>query len=573
MKSAPWPVTRSARAFVLAVTVTIGVGYPATAAGDDGVATVSGPDCPGFFVLGVQGTGQSSPDSPVAVDSGLLATVLAPLARLGDGRVAGRAYVPYSAGFGGAFPGTSATYSDSANEGLRQLRVMAESVVDRCPRSQLGLIGYSQGAHVVSMFASEVGRGASAVPADRVAAVALLADPTRAPGAAILPGLPDGGHPEPAPGTTGAELNTLPAFSQRSVAGGGIGPVRDIAQDFGGLTGRVASLCLPGDLACDAPPGAPLLHMIVDILGQAELLPSDPVAALTSISDALAGTVARAATAVVNHDLRGYSLGTLSLTPEAPLSVRLAEAADPRADDDAQARQALLKLGTSALNTLVAIIGVAFTPSEVADIATAPDPLTGLERATTALVAAARRPLPRRTAFNLIAKTFNALGHLSVDNAELLDPLTWLRYTDTVRRHGEYSIASYAADGQSATGLVLDWFTAVAEDLAVNRVPETSPSETPSPTVVSPTAVSSAPAIASASGVSPPPVAETVIAADPRLRSSFVTAPTRTTTTISLLGLLLVLSVAALVTRRIRVGTSPNRQGISRRPDAREREG
>ncbi|MEU4315291.1 cutinase family protein [Nocardia sp. NPDC024068] len=446
----------------------------ATAQEDPSSGPASG-ECHSLFVLGVEGTGESSAASATGTAvTGLLATVMDPLTKAIGQRV-GRAYVPYPAAFGGALPGALVPYSASAAEGLGQLRDMATEVLDRCPRTQLGLIGYSQGAHVVSMFAREVGTGGSAVPADRVAAVALLADPTRAPGAPILPGLPGRDRPDPAPGTTGAELGTVPGFSQRAMPGGGIGPLSDIAADFGALTGRVASLCLPGDLACDAPPDVPLLHMIVNILGQAELVPSDPLAALTSISDAFSATLSRTATSVVNHDLSGYSLGTLSLTPEKPLSVRLAEAADPRSSGEPEARQALFKLGTSALNTLLAIVGVALTPAEVAGIATAPDPLTGLRRTADALVTAVGRPVPQRTVFNLVSKTFDSLGALSADNAELLDPAQWLRYADTVRRHVDYPNAVFTSDGRSATGLILGWFTAVATDLAIHRIPAPRP--------------------------------------------------------------------------------------------------
>lgn len=483
-----------------AATVSVAVlslGPPAVSRAQDGVdmalAEVGG--CPGLFVLGVQGTGESTPDSPVAADAGLLSQVLGPLTEMPIGPAVGRAYVPYLAGFGGALPGaTTAPYSVSAGAGLERLRDMAGEVVQRCPDSQLGLVGYSQGAHVVSMFAREVGTGGGEVPADRVAAVALLADPTRAPGAPVFPGLPDAERPAPAPGTGGTKLSALQRFPRYSALGGGIGPLRDIASDFGELTGRVASLCLPGDLACDAPTDAPLLHMVVNILGQAELLPSDPVAALASIGDGLSSTLSRTATAVVTHDLRGYSLGTLSLTPEKPLGVRLAEAADPRSGSEPQAREALLKLGTSALNTLLAIIGIALEPGEVVDIATAPDPLTGIERATDALLAAARRPLPRRTVFNLISKSFNALGQLSAENAELLDPGLWLRYADTVRKHGDYFHAGYTADGRPAADLVLKWFTAVAEDLATDRIPVPPPQPAPAAPGLAPAVPGPAPA-------------------------------------------------------------------------------
>ncbi|WP_051133268.1 cutinase family protein [Nocardia paucivorans] len=512
---------------------------PPNALGDSGspAATESG-DCPELFVLGVQGTGQSSPNSPITVDSGMLATVLRPLAEIGHGRVIGRAYVPYPASFGGAVGDTTTPYSASALEGLRRLREMAAAVTERCPRTLLGIIGYSQGAHVVSMFAREVGREAGAVAADRIAAVALVGDPTRAPGAPIFPGRPGRVRPDPAPGTTGAAVDELPTFVQRDVPGGGIGPLRDTAPDFGVLSGRVASLCLPGDLACDAPPEAPLLHMIVDILGQAELLPWNPPASLGSLSRAFSATLARATATIVNHDLDGYSLGTLSLTPQKPLSVRLAEAADPRAGDDFEAHRALLRLGTLTLNTLLALIDIALTPDEVARIAAAPDPLTGLERTTTALVTAARRPLPHATASELLTQVFDALGSLIVDNAELLDPMRWLRYADTGRRHSNYPNIGLTDDGRTATDLIRTWFAAVGEDLADHRLDTPQP---PPRTEVPPTPAPVSPA------PPPPPAEETPATPAPPPPPAADSTPTRTSPALDILRLASLLVIALCI--------------------------
>lgn len=494
MRCARTVAERAICALAGAVTVWVALsaaGSPAIATAQDGIegALAEAGGCPGLFVLGVQGTGQSSPDSPVAADTGMLAMVLGPLTDPGRRPAVGRAYVPYQAAFGGALPSATATpYSTSASGGLDRLREMALEVIDRCPHTQLAMIGYSQGAHVVSMFAREIGAGVGTVPADRVAAVALLADPTRAPGAATFPGRPGQSRPDPAPGTTGAELAALPEFPRAPAAGGGIGPLRDIAPDFGALTGRVASLCQSGDLACDAPTDAPLLHMAANIIGQAELIPTDPVGALSSIADGFTATLGRTATAVVTHDLHGYSLGTLRLTPEEPLGVRLAEAADPRSASTPQEREALLKLGTTVLNTLLAIVGIALEPAEVAAIAAAPDPLSGLERTATAIVAASQRPLPHRTVFNLVTEMFDTLGQLSAENAELLDPLLWLRYTDTVRKHGDYFHTAYTPDGRPVAGLILQWFAALAADLAFHRLPEPVPPQPvpPLPVLIDP---------------------------------------------------------------------------------------
>jgi hypothetical protein len=343
---------------------------------------------------------------------------------------------------------------------------MASEIVRRCPDTELGLVGYSQGAHVVSIFAREVGAGDSPVSADRVAAVALFGDPTRSPAAPVFPGAPGKARPDPAPGTVGVKVAILPKFSLPTPPGEGIGPVRDIAEDFGQLTGRVASVCLPGDLACDAPTRSPILHMIVTIAGQTQLIPDNPVATLSSIACALQATIEKTLAAVVDEDIHGYSLGTLSLTPKKTLSLRLAEAADPRVPVDLRSREALMKLATAAFNTLLAITGTVLSSSEYAEIASIAtrDPLAAVAKLDVAIKAASTRHPPQYDALRLLTQIFDDLGQIGADNAELLDPQTWSRFIDTVRRHGEYTLPDDR--GRSSTTLLTDWFIALARDLA-----------------------------------------------------------------------------------------------------------
>ncbi len=333
------------------------------------------------------------------------------------------------------------------------------------------------------MFAQEVGTGGSAVRPDRVAAVALLADPTRGRAAPVFPGAPGKDRPDPAPDTAGTEVAALPQFPLRTPTGGGIGPVRDIIDNFGALTGRVASLCLPGDLACDAPTDSPLLHMIATIAGQIEFNPDDPAATLSSIACTIQAAITKTLAVVVSDDLHGDSLGTLSLTPEKTLSIRLAEAADPRTVAGSESRAALLKLATAAFNTLVAITGTALSTSEFSEIAntSATNPLAAIADLAQHIGSASHSPPPPAAAFQLLTQIFDALGRLGADNAELVDPHTWLRYTDTVHQHGAYAIASGSM--RPSTETLTDWFTAVARDLATPRLaPYTEePSSTASP--------------------------------------------------------------------------------------------
>lgn len=447
--------------------------------------------CPRLYVLAVQGTGESSPQAqPDGADAGMLGAVLSPLRALGW-RLAAHAYVPYEAGFGGAVPGGGVPYAESVSGGLDRLRSMAASVIARCPGTELGLLGYSQGAHIVSIFAREIGAGSVVVPADRVAAVALLGDPTRGPAAALFPGAPGRNTPAPAPGTTGAGVSSLHARLLRVAEGEGIGPDRDVSTDFGVLTGRVASLCLPGDLACDAP-RMPLLRVLVNIAGQAELNPADPLAALISIARAVQATVARAATDVVDHDLRGSTLGTLSLNPGWSLTQRLADASDPRETSDVRA--AVLKIGTSAANSLLALTGRMLTPADVDEVATlaAVDPRAAIALLGEKLVAAGHHRVPRAAVFHLITDIVDAFGQLIDDSGCMLDFGVWSKYLGTVAQHGAYLSAPFTTSGQPAVGFITDWFNAVARDLAIHRTSTTSTklsSVTPLPT----TPIASAP--------------------------------------------------------------------------------
>ncbi|MFI7003301.1 cutinase family protein [Nocardia sp. NPDC050175] len=428
--------------------------------------------CPALYAIGVPGTGESSPDANPSDDHGMLSSIFLPMLAAEPDRT-DRAYVPYEAGFGGAVPGGPVPYSQSVTGGLTELRSMAQSVADRCQNTRLAFVGYSQGAHVASLFAQEIGRGQSTIPADRIAGVALLADPTRYPGASLFPGAAGKLAPDPAPGTIASGLSALQA-QPAPAPGGGIGPLRDLAPDFGALTGRVASFCIDGDLACDSPANAPILHMITNIAGQALLPLDDPLTALSSISDALAATVAKTTTDVVDKDLHGLAPGSLVLSRDKSLSERLAEASDPRSViDDPTAQSAALRLATITLNTLTSIVGVVLSPEDVCQIGTigARDPLAGLAALAAKMFAAMpkRSAAPRFT--QVVTQAFNAIGRLVSDNLELVDTQVWSKYQDAVARHGAYALTTVAA-GRPSVQFVADWFIALARALPAPTQPK-----------------------------------------------------------------------------------------------------
>lgn len=426
--------------------------------------------CPALYALGIQGTGESSPDAAPSTDTGMLSTVFRPLlAEAAEPGLVDRAYVPYAAGFGGAVPGGAAPYAESVDGGVERLRSMATQVTQRCPDTRIAVIGYSQGAHVASLFAQEVGAGTGVLPADKVAAVALFADPTRNENAPLFPGAPDRTTPAAAPGTEGMALAEVAAARQAPAPGGGLGPQRDQAVDFGKLTGRVASFCATGDLACDAPQGAPILRAVTNLVGQLKLSGGDPIGSLISIAQALAYTSIKTASTVVNEDISGSTLATLSISPKKSISQRLADAADPRTPLDVNAAfQALLKVGMIGLNAVATVVKTVISPAAIAELATATlsNPLAGLTVLGTKLVGAVPQLVPPTTGVRLVNEAFTAVQQNVTDNQELLDVTTWVRYWDALQRHHAYSRMGVGADGATPTRYVAQWFAALARDAA-----------------------------------------------------------------------------------------------------------
>ncbi|MDS1116075.1 cutinase family protein [Gordonia westfalica] len=313
------------RSAAVSVAVTLTAGGLTTAVAPAGAAGA----CPSLYVLGVQGTGQSAANASPTTDSGFLATVMKPLVTMA-GSLVQRAYVPYPAGFGGATGGSSMTFDKSVSHAMTRTTSMIEQVADRCADTQFALTGYSQGAFAAARVARDIGQGRGPVPADRVAGVSLFGDPTRPAGSPLFPGRDGATRPDPAPGTSGESLMSVPVLDQPMPAGGGIGPTADTVSDYGALTGRVASHCQSGDLACDAPADAPVVHLVTNIVGQSKLDQDDPVQTLTSLAEALALTTVKTAVPVINEDVQGESLEELSYQPGQSISQRLAVASDPR---------------------------------------------------------------------------------------------------------------------------------------------------------------------------------------------------------------------------------------------------
>ncbi|WP_288817702.1 cutinase family protein [uncultured Gordonia sp.] len=121
-------------------------------------------------------------------------------------------------------------YVQSKQTGIDSLKHTLTSHAGQCASTQFVLGGYSQGADVAGDVASDIGNNRGPIPADKVLAVALLADPGR--------------------GTPGEAL--VGPNANRGVGMGGNRP-----GGMGSLSGRVATICdtgtktTPGDMYCN----------------------------------------------------------------------------------------------------------------------------------------------------------------------------------------------------------------------------------------------------------------------------------------------------------------------------------
>ena len=429
----------------------------------------SGDGCPLLHMVIAQGTTESSEGSMPKDDTGTLAQVILPvLSEFGGGSEGtfDRTYVPYPADYG--FQGTP--YEQSYRQGVQNTLKVIGDIATSCPKTKVGVMGYSQGGNVASTVLRLIGAGQGSIDPSRVAMGMVFSDPTRTAGSPTFPGRPATQTvPDSVPGTRGQEVAQLAAPAPVGAGGGGIAPLTEgTPPSFGALTGRVASACAAGDIACDTPADAKLARVVTNVSGQLDLDTRDPVGILTSAATVLPTTTLKMASDVVVNDIvttDGTTRG-LDYRPKASLSSRAEDATNPQ-HQAADPVAALTKLVGIGINSGIALIKDVLTMENIAQIAAVGlvNPAAGLAVLAAKAADAALNLIPA----NITNKTAKAVETIvrneAADNAGLVKMATDVRYWAVRANHESYQRDPVTSGGQTWLEFATEWIKAAVQDL------------------------------------------------------------------------------------------------------------
>ncbi|MDE1672642.1 cutinase family protein [Nocardia gipuzkoensis] len=220
-------------------------------------------DCPSVAGIFVPGTWETDAGADPTQPRGLLAPIATDLAR------------QFGRQFDAMFPAYAARamdgmlYGDSQTQGLAAAKAAVADIAARCRATKFIISGYSQGADVAGDLTAAIGCHQDPIPAARVLAVGLVADPKQ--------------------GTSGGKL------VGPQVQGTGIRGPRP--EGFCQLSAVTAQLCEPSDRYCATDAAAnPILAGLGRVLSQPSANPSvaDPADASLALTQSLdAGFSAR----------------------------------------------------------------------------------------------------------------------------------------------------------------------------------------------------------------------------------------------------------------------------------------
>ncbi|ORM36210.1 hypothetical protein BFL43_07715 [Williamsia sp. 1135] len=438
-------------------------------------ATATGEQCAVIHVIADQGTNESGDKQDPKADAGMLSKVVVPVAaKFGnDPSKIDRTYVPYPADFG--WRGKS--YAESVTTGVTNTEKVIGDEAKRCPGTKFAVLGYSQGGQVADTVLRKIGNGQGPIDSDRVALGMLFSSPDRPDGAGLFPGADDQAAPAPVPGTQGASVTQVQAADQQAGEGGGIAPpIEGVASGFGDLTGRVASACIPGDLACDVPADAPVAKLVANVAGQLNLNQDDPVGILLSVANVVGTTTIKTAADVVNEDISttdGTTAG-LQYQPQETVLSRVTTASDPQYQPDIFA--AVGKVLGIAMNTAITVAKKVLTPANIAEVATVglANPAAGLAVFGAKLGSAALEMLPVNLVDKAAPLIVNEIKQDITDNQGLVRMAADVSYWN-VAKHNMYDTTPLAATGASAVEFGTNWIIAAITDLLSSAIADSTP--------------------------------------------------------------------------------------------------
>lgn len=491
-------VTRVAATVALAVTFTIG-GSAITAADPSTTApSTSGTaksTCPLLYILGVQSSEEGAATTVDTGDTGVLGQAFGRISTAA-GVGTERSYIVFGTDVG------SANYATAVSIAADQIEELAAGVIERCPSTQIAVAGYAQGAAAAATFAEKAGAGRSRIPAEKVAAIALLANPTRRAATGVLPGTDNASTPAAAPGTDGANVAKI-SLTNTGLSGAGIDAAANPVS-YGALLGRVADLCVAGDATCDVQSGSPLVSAVANISGQTE--GKDPVAAIATVAQALVSTAFTTAVGVVNDDISGTSLDQLTYSPSKTLGQRVAEASSPTATvpTESDALSALFKIGTIGLNAVVSIAQMVFTATTIAELAAVglSNPAAAVAVLGTKVADAVVDLVPPQSISTWVNDAFEAITSTITDTQDLYTTSATAQYSDSSGRRSSYSTVAATTTGETPLAATAAWFTAAAADLATAF----PPSESATATSTNSAPVTTSPPSTSPSPITTPPI-------------------------------------------------------------------
>lgn len=458
------------------------VSVPTSTSGQSQVKLPEGDECPLVQLVAVNGTTESSKNSETDADTGWMARVVSPAVRAanadGEPRMS-RTYVPYPASFGGFVPSEDqSSYAESVTVGIENGKELIAQTVERCPETKIFVSGYSQGAQVASAIARDIGAGVGPVDPEQFAGAALMSDPTRALGAPIFQEGASRTSPGAVPGTDGTAVTAVSVGADAPIPEGrGISP-NTASPDFGAVADRVASFCVPGDLACDTPPNSDVFQVVANIAGQSET-GSDPIQALMNVAQVAGQAVLFTAAETVAEDI-DYSEGsgfTIAQASRGNTTLsRMARYSDPTQAQDPADQTALLveagsKLAGMALGASITVAKQILTPENIAQIALAgaATPAAGAAVLAGQLAVSASEVITPATINSGLRRVVGEIEHTVADTTGLVDLATETQTWNTINAHGMYDRMPFTSAGQSPAALTQQWALAVANDLAVAR--------------------------------------------------------------------------------------------------------